>query len=77
MDTFPGSWMVVRILILKSIPTGFSVALEPVLELALGDQAGLELTEIHLPPESGIKGSHSTGMINIHEITANLFSEEC
>ena len=28
---------------------GFSVALEPVLELALVDQAGLELTEIHLP----------------------------
>ena len=32
---------------------GFSVALEPVLELALVDQAGLELTEIRvpLPPE--------------------------
>ena len=28
---------------------GFSVALEPVLELALVDQAGLELTKIHLP----------------------------
>ena len=28
---------------------GFSVALEPVFELALMDQAGLELTEIHLP----------------------------
>ena len=28
---------------------GFSVALEPVLELALVDQAGLELTEICLP----------------------------
>ena len=28
---------------------GFSVALEPALELALVDQAGLELTEIHLP----------------------------
>ena len=27
---------------------GFSVALEPVLELDLVDQAGLELTEIHL-----------------------------
>ena len=27
----------------------FSVALEPVLELAPVDQAGLELTEIHLP----------------------------
>ena len=27
---------------------GFSVALGPVLELALVDQAGLELTEIHL-----------------------------
>ena len=27
---------------------GFSVALEPVLELALVDQAGLELTEIRL-----------------------------
>ena len=32
---------------------GFSVALEPILELALVDQAGLELTEIclSLPPE--------------------------
>ena len=28
---------------------GFSVGLEPVLELALVDQAGLELTEIRLP----------------------------
>ena len=28
---------------------GFSVVLEPVLELALVDQAGLELTEICLP----------------------------
>ena len=28
---------------------GFSVALEPVLELALEDQVGLELTEIYLP----------------------------
>ena len=28
---------------------GFSVALEPFLELALVDQAGLELIEIHLP----------------------------
>ena len=28
---------------------GFSVALEPVLELAPVDQAGLELTKIHLP----------------------------
>ena len=28
---------------------GFSVALEPVLELALVDQASLELTEIRLP----------------------------
>ena len=28
---------------------GFFVALEPVLELALADQAGLELTEIRLP----------------------------
>ncbi|KAH0503440.1 Girdin [Microtus ochrogaster] len=28
---------------------GFSVALEPILELALIDQAGLELTEIFLP----------------------------
>ncbi|EGV96176.1 hypothetical protein I79_005859 [Cricetulus griseus] len=28
---------------------GFSVALEAVLELALVDQAGLELTEIRLP----------------------------
>ena len=28
---------------------GFSVDLEPILELALVDQAGLELTEIRLP----------------------------
>ena len=28
---------------------GFSVALEPVLELALVEQIGLKLTEIHLP----------------------------
>ena len=28
---------------------GFSVALEPALELALVDQAGLELTDTHLP----------------------------
>ena len=28
---------------------GFSVVLEPVLELTLVDQAGLELTEIRLP----------------------------
>ena len=28
---------------------GFSIALEPVLELAVVDQAGLKLTEIHLP----------------------------
>ena len=28
---------------------GFSVALEPALELALVAQAGLELTKIHLP----------------------------
>ena len=28
---------------------GFSVALVPVLELALVDQTGLELTKIHLP----------------------------
>ena len=28
---------------------GFSVALEPALELALGDQAVLKLTEIRLP----------------------------
>ena len=28
---------------------GFSVALGPTLELAVIDQAGLELTEIHLP----------------------------
>ena len=34
---------------------GFSVVLEPVLELALVAQAGLELTEIRLPlpPECG------------------------
>ena len=36
----------------------FSVALEPVLELALVDQFGLRLTEIHLPlpPHAGNKG---------------------
>ena len=32
--------------------TGFPVALEPVLELALVDQAALELTEIILPLRS-------------------------
>ena len=32
-----------------SLRQGFSVALEPVLELALIDQDGLELTEIYLP----------------------------
>ena len=33
----------------------FSIALDPVLELALLDQAGLELTEIrmHMPPPPG------------------------
>ena len=31
---------------------GFSVALEPVLELALAEKADLELTEIHQPIES-------------------------
>ena len=38
---------------------GFSVDLEPVLELALVDQAGFELTEIHLPlglKRHGVKG---------------------
>ena len=37
---------------------GFSVALEPVIELALVDQAGLELTEICCLclPNAGIKG---------------------
>ena len=37
---------------------GFSVALEPVLELAFVEQAGLELTETHLfgLPSAGIKG---------------------
>ena len=32
---------------------GFPVALEPVLELALVDYAGLKLTEIHLPLPPG------------------------
>ena len=36
---------------------GFSVALEPVLELVLVHQAGLELTEIRLP-SAGIKGMY-------------------
>ena len=39
--------------LVDSLRQGFSVALEPVLELALEDQVGLELTEIclSLPPE--------------------------
>ena len=43
----------------------FSVALEPVLELALVAQAGLELTEIRLPlpPSAGIKGVHHHHLI--------------
>ena len=32
-----------------SLRQGFSVALEPLLELALVDQADLKITEIHLP----------------------------
>ena len=43
----------VDLLILESLfflsRQGFSVALEPVLKLALVEEAGLELTEIHLP----------------------------
>ena len=41
---------------------GFSVALEPVLELALVDQVGLELTEIYLPclPSAGLKACATT-----------------
>ena len=35
---------------------GFSVTLEPVLELALVEQAGLELRDILLPLTAGIKG---------------------
>ena len=34
---------------LFSLRQGFTVVLEPILELALVDQASLELTEIHLP----------------------------
>ena len=39
---------------------GLSIALEPVLELALIEQDSLDLTEIHLPlpPSSGINGVH-------------------
>ena len=38
----------VIVLVFTFLRQGFSVALEPVLELDLVDQAGLELTEIHL-----------------------------
>ena len=39
---------------------GFTVALEPVLDLALVESVGLELKEICLPlyPTAGIKGMH-------------------
>ena len=39
---------------------GFSVALEPVQDLTIIDQTGLELIEIHLPlpPKCWIKGVH-------------------
>ena len=40
---------VLLLLLLLFLRQGFSVALEPVLELALVDQAGLKLTEIRLP----------------------------
>ena len=43
--------------ILVVLTQGFSVALGPFLVLALVDQAGLELTEIH-PPPPRIKGVH-------------------
>ncbi|ERE73071.1 protein of unknown function DUF1725 containing protein [Cricetulus griseus] len=43
---FAGKWMDLEEAILIE---GFSVALETVLELALVDQTGLELTEIRLP----------------------------
>ena len=41
---------------------GFSLTLEPVLELALADQAGLELTEIYLtlPRVLGLKACATT-----------------
>ncbi|ERE65217.1 Protein of unknown function DUF775 containing protein [Cricetulus griseus] len=51
----------------KLLETGFlCVALEAVLELALVDQAGLELTEMCLPHASGGAGSeHLLGAMNI------------
>ena len=42
-------FVVVVCLFVFFLKQGFSVALEPVLELILVDQAGLELTEICLP----------------------------
>ena len=47
--------------------TGFSVALEPVLELALVEQAGLELVEICLA-SAGIEG-----LCHHHPATAPQF----
>ena len=44
-----GFGVCVCVLLLLFLRQGFSVALEPVLELALVDQTGLKLTEIHLP----------------------------
>ena len=43
----------VVVVVLVFLRQGFSAALVPVLEIVLVDQAGLELTEIHLhlPPE--------------------------
>ena len=50
---------------------GLSVALEPVLKLALVDKDGLELREIHLSclPSAGIKGVHS----NLLSIFGSMF----
>ena len=42
-------WFFVLVLVFGFLRQGFSVALEPVLELTLVAQTGLELTEICLP----------------------------
>ena len=55
---------------------GFSVALEPVLELALVDQADLELTEIHLPlpPKCwGLKAFATTTQLHHNSLKVSLW----
>ncbi|KAH0517799.1 RING finger protein 17 [Microtus ochrogaster] len=64
---------IIRMVTDTLVEAGFSVALEPVLELALVDQAGLELTEIRLPlpPKGGrIKESELIKMMD--EIQSNF-----